>query len=51
MAGYKWMMASGNEADVEKAKDSIKRAVIGLLVTISAWAIWYFISANFLTKV
>lgn len=51
LAGYKWMMASGNEADVEKAKDSIKRAIIGLLVTISAWAIWYFISANFLNKV
>jgi small-conductance mechanosensitive channel len=51
LAGYKWMMAQGNEAEVEKAKSSITRAVVGLLVTISAWAIWYFISANFLTKV
>ncbi|MFZ2310061.1 MAG: hypothetical protein WAW11_00775 [Patescibacteria group bacterium] len=50
LAGYKWMMASGNEADVEKAKDSIKRAIIGLIVTISAWAIWYFISISFLKK-
>jgi hypothetical protein len=51
LAGYKWMTASGNEADVEKAKDSIKRAVIGLLVTISAWAIWFFISDQFLNKI
>lgn len=51
LAGYKWMMAQGNEAEVEKAKDSITRAVIGLLVTVSAWGIWYFISANFIAKV
>jgi hypothetical protein len=51
MAGYKWMMAQGNESDVEKAKTSITRAIIGLLVTISAWAIWLFISVNFINKV
>ena len=51
LAGYKWMTASGNEAEVEKAKDSIKRAVIGLLVTVSAWAIWFFISDQFLNKI
>lgn len=51
LAGYKWMMAQGNEAEVEKAKESITRAVIGLLVTISAWAIWYFINTNFIVKV
>lgn len=51
IAGYKWMMAQGNESEVEKAKTSITRAIIGLLVTISAWAIWLFISTNFINKV
>lgn len=51
LAGYKWMMAQGNEQEVEKAKESIKRSIIGLLITISAWAIWTFISNNFISQV
>lgn len=51
LAGYKWMTAQGNEANVEKAKESLTRAVIGLLVTLSAWAIWMFISLNFIKQV
>lgn len=51
IAGYKWMTAEGNESVVKQSKDSITRAIIGLAVTISSWAIWYFISINFINKV
>lgn len=43
IAGYSWMTASGNEQKVEKALSSIKRAVIGLVITLSSYAIWTFI--------
>lgn len=46
-AGYNWMTAAGQEQKVEKAKDTILRAIIGLLITISSYAIWNFI----LTKI
>ncbi|MCX6796280.1 MAG: hypothetical protein NTW06_02155 [Candidatus Falkowbacteria bacterium] len=42
--GYNWMIAAGDNAKVEKAKDTIKRAVIGLIIVVSAWAIYIFIS-------
>ncbi len=51
MAGIKWMTAEGNDDEVKKAKASIQRAVIGLVVVISSWAIWAFISLNFINKV
>lgn len=43
IAGYSWMTSAGNEQKVEKALSSIKRAVIGLVITLSSWAIWTFI--------
>lgn len=42
-AGYNWMSAQGDEEKVTKAKDTIQRAVIGLVVTIGAYAIAYFV--------
>jgi lysylphosphatidylglycerol synthetase-like protein (DUF2156 family) len=48
LAGFKWMMAGGNEDDVSKAKDRIKTAVIGLVLTMSAYAVWAFISSYLL---
>lgn len=51
MAGFKWMTAEGNESKVEQAKDSITRAVIGLIVVISSYAIWIFIRDNFIEKI
>lgn len=42
-AGYRWMTASGNEEAITKAKDGIKRAIIGLIIIMSAYAITYFI--------
>lgn len=43
LAGYSWLTASGNEQKVEKAKNTIIRAIIGLLIILGAWAIWLFI--------
>lgn len=50
IAGYNWMMASGNEQRVEKAQSMIKRAIIGLVITLSSWAIWTFILNYFIAK-
>jgi magnesium-transporting ATPase (P-type) len=44
IAGYGWMTAGGNEEKVSKATARIKTAIIGLVVTLAAYAIWFFIS-------
>jgi len=41
--GFNWMMAAGDNAKVEKAKDTIRRAVIGLIIIVGAYAIWAFV--------
>ena len=46
--GYLWMMARGNEEQLTKAKELIQAAVIGLIITVSAYAISFFIF-NWLT--
>lgn len=43
IGGYGWMLAGGDEAKVTKAKDTIRRAIIGLIITVSAYAITYFV--------
>ncbi len=42
-AGYNWMTAQGEEEKVTKAKDTLQRAVIGLIIVIGAYAISYFV--------
>ncbi len=42
-AGYLWMTAGGNPEKVEKARMIIQRAVIGLIIIFSAWAIVTFV--------
>ena len=42
-AGYNWMTAQGDEEKVTKAKDTLTRAVIGLIITISAYAISFWV--------
>ena len=37
--GYLWMMARGNEQQVEKAKETLKAGVIGMAIMFSAYAI------------
>ncbi|RLC39037.1 hypothetical protein DRH27_00740 [Candidatus Falkowbacteria bacterium] len=43
VAGYNWMSAAGDEQKVQKAKDTILRAIIGLIILVSAYAITYFV--------
>jgi amino acid transporter len=42
-AGFQWMTAEGNEEKVTKAKDTIVRAIIGLVIIIAAYSITYFV--------
>jgi hypothetical protein len=44
--GYMWLIARGDEGKVETAKDTISRAVIGLVIVLGAYAITYFIVNN-----
>lgn len=44
-AGFQWMTASGNETQIKKAQDTIKTAIIGLIIVLAAYAITYFIFA------
>ncbi|MDD5291262.1 MAG: hypothetical protein PHZ04_04095 [Patescibacteria group bacterium] len=41
--GYLWMMARGNEDQLTKAKELIQAAIIGLIITVSAYALSFFI--------
>ena len=38
--GYLWMSDQGNEEQVEKAKKIIRNSVIGLIIIVSAYAIY-----------
>lgn len=42
-AGYNWMTAQGDEEKVTKAKDTLTRAVIGLIIILAAYSITYFV--------
>jgi hypothetical protein len=39
-AGIQWMTAEGDEAKVEKAQTTMRNAIIGLIVTVGAYAIY-----------
>ena len=47
-AGYLWMTAAGNEDQVEKAKTTIRNAVIGIAIVFAAYAISRFVIVNLL---
>lgn len=42
-AGFLWMTAQGNSDQVDKAKDILKTAVIGIIIVVSAYSITAFI--------
>jgi hypothetical protein len=42
-AGYRWMTAGGDETKVKSATDILKRAVIGIVIVLSAYAIANFV--------
>jgi hypothetical protein len=41
--GYLWMNARGQEQEVNRAKDTIRMAIIGLAIVVAAYAISYFV--------
>ncbi len=43
LSGFRWMTAAGNESQVEKAQETIKAALIGLIVVLAAYAITYYV--------
>jgi hypothetical protein len=43
VAGWRWMTAQGNEEAVTQSKDSIRTAIIGLIIVLAAYAITYFV--------
>lgn len=45
-AGYNWMMAGGDEDKVNLAKQTLSRAVIGLIIIVAAYSITYFVFIN-----
>ncbi|HRY36743.1 MAG TPA: pilin [Candidatus Magasanikbacteria bacterium] len=45
-AGVLWMTASGDEGKIEKAKEIITAAVIGLAIVLSAYTITYFVGSK-----
>lgn len=46
-AGYLWMTARGEEQKVEKARNIILAAIIGLVIVVSAYAITIFVTSTF----
>ncbi|MDO8592851.1 MAG: hypothetical protein Q7R92_03750 [bacterium] len=42
-AGYNWMTAQGDDEKVTKAKNTLTRAIIGLIIILAAYAITYFV--------
>lgn len=45
-AGYNWMTASGDESKVEKAQETLKKAIVGLIITVGSYAIWNLILSS-----
>jgi len=43
VAGWRWMTAQGDAEAITKSKDSIRSALIGLIVVLGAYAITYFV--------
>jgi len=49
IAGYNWMTAAGDEEKINKAKDTIRAAIIGLIIIVGAFAIWRFVAGYLIT--
>ncbi len=50
IGGYHWMTAAGSQEKVDKAINTIRRAIIGLIIVVGSYAIWNFILVNFILK-
>jgi hypothetical protein len=47
--GYLWMTGRGKEERINKAKETLEAAIIGLIIIMAAYAITYFVVDHFLT--
>jgi cbb3-type cytochrome oxidase subunit 3 len=45
-AGYIWMLARGNEQQIEKARNIILSSIIGLIIVLCAYAVTFFFMSN-----
>lgn len=45
-AGFEWMTAQGNSEKVDRAKNTIVSAVLGLIIVLAAYAITSFVFSN-----
>lgn len=43
-AGVRWMTAQGNESEISVAKNILKNSIIGLIIVVSAYAIYALVS-------
>lgn len=43
ISGFKWMTAGGNQDQIKQAQGTLKSAVIGLIIVLSAYTITYFV--------
>lgn len=43
LGGFQWLTSGGNEERVEHAKRTISGAVIGIMITLGAWALVKFV--------
>jgi len=43
LGGFKWMMARGDQAKVDEARNQIVQAVIGLAIVLASYAITYYV--------
>lgn len=41
--GYVWMMARGNENEVDRGRAIVRHSIIGLIVVVSSYALGYFL--------
>lgn len=49
-AGINWMTAQGDAAQVTKAKETLIRAIVGLVIALAAYGITYFVMNLFNTS-
>ncbi len=49
-AGFLWMNARGDDGEIDKAKEIIKAAIIGLIITVGAYSITAFIIPRVLER-
>lgn len=50
-AGFKWMTSGGESKGVDEAKGTLKNAVIGLVITLSAYAISEFVMTQLVGQI